>query len=53
MKNFDVVQHLTVVRFWNNIKAEDIEDAKHKTIHADTPPDNEKIINSEIDVDEV
>lgn len=49
---FDIVQHLTVARFWNNVEAGNEEQAIHSTVHSDIPPDNEEIIESEIDTDE-
>ncbi len=53
MKKFNVTHSVTYYRCWHNVEAEDNFDALHKTVHADAPPDYEKIITSENDVDEV
>lgn len=49
---FNIIQHLTMARFWDNVEADNEEQAVHLTVHADVPPDDEKIIESEIDIDE-
>lgn len=49
---FDIVQHLTVARFWDNVEAENEEQAIYLTVHSDVTPDNENVIESEIDIDE-
>lgn len=53
MKKFNVVYYVTLKRYWDDIEAEDRFDALHKTVHMDAPPDHEKIISAESDVDEV
>lgn len=50
MKKFNVIQDSTIVRYWYDVEAENADDAEHKTIYADIPPDEERIIKSEIDV---
>ncbi len=53
MKKFNVTHSVTYYRCWHDVEAEDRFDALHKTVHIDTPPDDEKIINSDSDVEEV
>lgn len=51
MKKFTVIQRITQELFWE-IEAEDVVDAKRKTVHTDKEPDFVKIVESEIDVSE-
>lgn len=47
MKKFNVIQKYAVVRYWNDVEA---EDAELGTIYANVPPDKERVIESETDV---
>lgn len=52
MKKFNVEYYVTFRRCWDGVEAVDHFDALSKTVHIDAPPDYEKIITSESDVEE-